>query len=150
MKTTPKSKGEAFYLQQLVKMCPYPVRIADGEIDIPQDELETIDLAVAHLLSLGFRIQSCIPGSVTKSQVFDPALLLTTRVVERARNEFLVGDVFTVITSGETLTVTHIERGKIHLAYSAPVDVRLRQKAPLLVSEEQLKRVLMQETWRRV
>jgi hypothetical protein len=145
-----KVNGEAFYIQQACKMCPYPVRISEGIIDIPQDELETDNLAVAHLISLGFRVQCCIPGTVTKQEVFNPNVVLTQRVVERASNEFLIVDVFTVASSRETLTVTHIERGKIHLAYSPPADARLRQKAPLLVSEEQLKRVLNNETWKRL
>lgn len=154
MKTTPKSRspksGEAFYIAQAVKMCPYPCNVAEGTIDVPQDELSNIDLGTLHLQSLGFRIQSCIPGSVQKREVFDPQVRLTPRVLERARFEFLIEDAFTVGSSGEILRITHIERGKIHLAYDPPIDARLRQKTPLLVSEEQLRRVLTNESWKRI
>lgn len=138
------------YFEKASLMCPYPVNIAEGTIDIPQDELETNDLVVAHLVSLGFKVQSCIPGSVTKKTPFNPSLILTPRVVERARSEFLVGDAFKVTSSAEVLTITHIERGKIHLAYGAPEHPLGRQKPPLLVSEDQLKKVLDRELWKRL
>lgn len=150
VKKKPARGGEAFYIQQCVKMCPYPVNIIEGTIDVPQNELEDLDLGTLHLQSLGFRIQSCIPGTVEKREAFDPKIRLTPRVVERARSEFLNGDSFSVGSSGEVLRITHIERGKIHLAYDAPKDVRLRQKAPLLVSEEQLKHALGREIWKRI
>jgi hypothetical protein len=152
-KNTKSVGNDAFYIQQACKMCPYPTSIKEGLIYVPITELEAAhqSLEVAHLKTLGFLIQSEIPdGTPPITGVFNPQIRLTPRAIERARNEFLVGDVFTVTSSGETLTVTHIERGKIHLAYSPPADARLRQKAPLLVSEEQLKRVLNNETWKRL
>lgn len=145
-----KNVGEAFYIAQAVKMCPYPVNVPEGTIDVPQDELQSLDLGTLHLQSLGFKIQSCIPGSIQKREIFDPQIRLTAKVVERARSEFLNDDSFSIGSSGEILRITHIERGKIHLAYDPPLDTWLRQKSPLLISEVQLKSALEREIWKRI
>lgn len=140
-----KSVGsQLFYIQQTVKMCPYPCDISQGTIDVPQDELETDNLAVAHLLSMGFKIQSCIPGSVTKREVFNPQISLTPLVVERAKNEFMIGDTFKIKSSECELVITRIEKGKVHLHYT-----NRPKKHDLLISEEQLKKSLSWQNWER-
>lgn len=147
-KNTKSVGNDSFYIQQACKMCPYPTSIKEGLIYVPKAGLEVAeqDLTVRHLKGLGFLIQSKIPdGLQPVVGVFNPDIRLTA-----SRNEFLIGDTFTVVSSAETLTIRHIKRGKIHLAYSAPIDTRLGQKIPLLVSEEQLKQVLKNKTWKRL
>lgn len=137
------------YFEKAAKMCPYPVDIPEGLIYIPQNELETDDLTVAHLTQLGFKVQSCIPGTIEKKEPFNPSLTLTPRMIERSKSEFLVGDAFAVVSSDEVLRITHMERGKIHFAYDPPSHPLGRQKPPLIVSAEQLQLVLKREQWKK-
>lgn len=79
-----KENNEA--LLNAIKFCVYPASIEDKTIDIPQDELETgrDELSVRYLISTyGFKIQSVIPGSVTKKEHFNPVMSSTKTAIPR-------------------------------------------------------------------
>lgn len=133
------------YLEKAAKMCPYPVNIPERYISVPQDELvQAADsLAVSHLVnSHGFHIQSCIPGSIERVQVFNPTIHMQSRA--KQRSEFETGDCFRVKSTACELSIVRVEK-KIQLAYTNRTG-----KHDLIVSEEQLKKALSFETWERI
>lgn len=142
-------KPSVDYLEQAAKLCIYPVDIPGKFISIPQDELHTDDLMVSHLVNqYGFKIQSAIPGTITKKEIFNPAIdkdkpLFKDWTVKEPEVEtkYKLGDQFEIVSTSCQTKITHIEKGKIHFIYTN------RTKPPLLAGEQQLDRVLKMGLW---
>lgn len=139
-KKSPNSERKnSDYLGKLAKMCEWKTDIKEKLIYVPEKELDAAndDLICDHLRSFGFHIQSCIEAE--KNNVFSPTL--TQKV--KQRSVFEVYDKFKVTSTECELIIVRIEK-KIQLQYLN------RKKHDILVSEEQLKKALSFDLWKRL
>lgn len=141
------------YWENAAKQFIWPIDFTDLQILVPEKDLELAagNLMVTHFRAAGWHIQSAIveytkpfvaPTS-NGAPIFKP---IPGKVTPgNTASEFTIGQQVKVISSECELEVTHLEKGKVHLAYT-----NRPRKPPLLVSEEQLKKALSFGTWVRI
>jgi hypothetical protein len=142
------TKSEIEYIKRAAKMMPFPVDVSERLIFCHEPDLAIAEdnMTASHLRSkFNFHIQSCLPGTLNYSVIFNPEISNRMPMVKPIeRSEFNLGDKFLIKSTGCQLEIKLLQSDTVTLTYLN------RDKSDITNKIEALRKVLKMEVWIRI